>query len=45
MPTVEEPYSDRGARSWIYPTADDSTPVLSGMAAGYLIQSAGAPTV
>ena len=43
MPTVEEPYSERNARSWIYPTADDATPVLSGMAAGFLIQAAGSP--
>jgi hypothetical protein len=42
MPTVEEPYQDRNARSWIYPTANDCTPVLSGMSAGYLIQNAGA---
>lgn len=43
MPAVEEPYQDRNARSWIYPVANDATPVLSGMAAGYLIQAAGSP--
>lgn len=43
MPAVEEPYQDRNARSWIYPVANDATPVLSGMAAGFLIQNAGAP--
>ncbi|MGN7832657.1 hypothetical protein ACTJI2_13705 [Pseudoxanthomonas sp. 22568] len=43
MPSVEEPYNDRGTRSWVYPVASDQTPVLSGMTAGYLIQGAGAP--
>lgn len=43
MPAVEEAYQDRNARSWIYPVANDATPVLSGMAAGFLIQNAGAP--
>lgn len=41
MPSVEEPYQDRNARSWIYPVAHDRAPVLSGMTAGYLIQNAG----
>lgn len=43
MPNVEMPYNDRSARSWIYPVANDATPVLSGIVAGYLIQNAGAP--
>lgn len=41
MPAVEEPYQDKGARSWIYQVADDAAPVLAGMAAGYLIKGAG----
>lgn len=42
MPSVEEPYQDKNARSWVYQVANDCTPVLSGMTAGYLIQNAGA---
>lgn len=41
MPLVEEPYWDANAKSWIYPTSFDATAVISGMAAGYLIQNAG----
>lgn len=42
MPLVEQPYWDASAKSWIYGVAFDNTPVLSGMAGGYLIQNAGA---
>jgi len=41
MPAVEEPYWDNNARSWIYGVSFDNTPVLAGMAAGYLIKDAG----
>lgn len=40
-PAVEEPYWDNNAKSWIYGVSDDNAPVLSGMAAGYLIEDAG----
>lgn len=43
MPLVEKPYWDASAKSWIYGTSDDASPVLSGMTAGYLIKDAGAP--
>ena len=43
MPMVEVPYWDANARSWIYGVSDDKAPVLSGMAAGYLIAGAGLP--
>ena len=43
MPSVEQPYEDRNARSWIYQVANDLSPVASGMAAGYLIGGAGLP--
>lgn len=43
MPSVENPYYDNNAKSWIYGVSNDATPVLSGMTAGYLIQNAGAP--
>lgn len=42
MPMVEEPYWDQNAKSWIYGVSFDNSPVLSGMAGGYLIQNAGA---
>ncbi len=42
MPSVEAPYWDQGAKSWIYGVSNDATPVLSGMTAGYLIKDAGA---
>lgn len=41
MPSVEEPYQDRNARSWIYQVANDAAPQLTGMTAGYLIKGAG----
>lgn len=43
MPSIEQPYIDRRARSWVYGVANDATPVVSGITAGYLIQNAGAP--
>lgn len=42
MPRVMNPYRDENRHSWIYGVSADRTPVLSGMAAGYLIQNAGA---
>lgn len=42
-PAVEAPYWEDNARSWIYGVSDDNSPVLSGMAAGYVIKGAGAP--
>lgn len=42
-PSVETPYYDNNAKSWIYGVSNDSTPVQSGMVAGYLIQDAGKP--
>ncbi|MBH1867889.1 hypothetical protein I5U14_22385 [Stenotrophomonas maltophilia] len=41
MPLVEVPYWDNSAKSWIYGVSNDATPVLAGMAAGYLISGAG----
>lgn len=41
MPMVEEPYWDQNAKSWVYGVSNDSTPVLAGMQAGYLITNAG----
>lgn len=41
MPLVEQPYWDNSAKSWIYGVSNDATPVLSGMAASFLIQGAG----
>lgn len=38
-PMVEQPYQDRNTKSWIYPTTHDAVPVLSGVAAGFLIQT------
>ena len=43
MPSVEDPYSEKSCRSWIYQVANDCTPVASGMTAGYLIKGAGTP--
>ena len=42
MPLVETPYWDPNTKSWIYGVSYDNTPVLSGMAAMYLIEDAGA---
>jgi hypothetical protein len=35
-PAVEQPYYENNTKSWIYPVSDDSTPVLTGITAGYL---------
>lgn len=42
-PLVEQPYYDNSAKSWIYPTTYERAPQLTGVAAGYLLQNAGAP--
>lgn len=42
MPAVGEAYADKKSRSWLQPVDDDCAPVISGIAAGYLIQNAGA---
>lgn len=39
-PTVEEPYSDRSAKSWIYPVTDEVSPVIAGALGGFLISAA-----
>lgn len=38
-PMVEEPYYDKSAKSWIYGVEHERAPVLTGMEAGYLIQT------
>lgn len=43
MPSVEAPYYDNGSKGWVYGVSNDSTPVLSGITAGYLIKDAGGP--
>ncbi len=40
-PLVEQPYWDANAKSWVYGTSFDNSPVLSGMTAGYLMEGAG----
>lgn len=42
-PLVEKAYWDPSRRSWVYGVSADRDPVLTGITAGYLIQSAGAP--
>lgn len=42
-PMVEETYQDRNAKSWIYPVTYERKPVVSGMAAGYLLKGVGTP--
>lgn len=42
MPSVEKPYWDNSSKGWVYGVSNDSTPVLSGMTAGYLVKDAGA---
>ncbi|MEX2524452.1 MAG: major capsid protein [Gammaproteobacteria bacterium] len=37
-PIVEEPYQDRNAKSWIYPTTLERSPEIVGKDAGFLIQ-------
>lgn len=39
-PTVESPYQDRPAKSWVYPVTDELSPVIAGALAGYLISAA-----
>lgn len=39
-PLVEEPYQDRGIRSWVYPVIDEVAPVIAGADAGFLFQNA-----
>lgn len=39
-PTVEEPYYDRSAKSWIYPVTRAEAPVLAAPSAGFLITNA-----
>ena len=41
MPLVRSPYWDQDTLSWLYGVSNDATPVLAGMAAGYLISGAG----
>lgn len=38
-PLVEVPYYENSAKSWIYGVTHERAPVLSGIAAGYLIQN------
>lgn len=39
-PSVEEPYFDRNAKSWIYPVSRAEAPVLASASAGFLITNA-----
>lgn len=39
MPMVEEPYQDRNAKSWLYPTTYERRAYLTGPDAGFLIQA------
>lgn len=39
-PMVEAPYTDRNAKSWIYPVNDEVAPVIAGASAGYLFVGA-----
>lgn len=39
-PQVEEPYYDRGAKSWIFPVTRAEAPVLASASAGYLVTNA-----
>lgn len=39
-PSVEEPYYDRSAKSWIYPVTRAEAPVLASASAGFLITNA-----
>lgn len=38
-PFVEVPWMDRDAKSWIYPVSFERVPVLSGISAGFLVQT------
>lgn len=35
-PTVETPYQDRNAKSWVYPVTDELSPVMAAPLAGFL---------
>ncbi len=37
QPAVEEPYYDRNAKSWIYPSTLERAPVIAGADAGFLL--------
>ena len=39
-PTVELPYQDRNAKSWVYPVTDELSPVIAAADAGYLVSAA-----
>lgn len=39
-PVVEQPYYDKGAKSWIYPVTDEVSPVMAGPLAGFVIKNA-----
>lgn len=41
-PMVEEPYADRRAKSWVYPTTSERRVYLTGAESGFLFQNAGA---
>lgn len=43
-PIVEEPYPDRRAKSWVYPTTSERRVYLTGAEGGFLFQNAGAPS-
>lgn len=43
FPMVEEPYADRRAKSWVYPTTSERRVYLTGAESGFLFQNAGAP--
>jgi hypothetical protein len=42
-PLIESPYYDESAKSWIYPATYERAPQLTGVAAGYFFEDAGAP--
>ncbi len=39
-PVVEQPYYDRGTRSWLYDVVDEYSPVMAGADAGFLFTNA-----
>lgn len=43
FPMVEEPYPDRRAKSWAYPTTSERRVYLTGAEGGFLFQNAGTP--
>jgi len=45
VPYVEQPYSDRNAKSWIYPVTDEYSPELVGAEAGFLFTDVVTPPV